>query len=117
MRTLFIIAVLALAGCVAPEWPEAGKNPSGWGAISISDLLVLRPGDTAGDVMKKMGRPGGEIPVPWFTYSAADHEGQYYIFRFALKKKELRPTDRLTSVELVALGDKVAPIVVWPSSK
>ena len=100
------------------EWPAAGVNPSGWQAVAARDLTMLRAGDTAGDVMKKMGRPGGEIPLPWFTYSAADHEGKYYVFRFDLRKhKELKPGDRLVSVELVPIGEKGDGIVIWSATR
>ena len=115
MRSLLLVVVLALAGCVSTEWPEAGKHPSGYCAVSLADLSALHPGDTAGDVMKKMGRPADELPVPWFTYLAADHEGKFYLFRFTQRKKKLiSPSDRLVSVELVGRGDEFAPVVVWP---
>jgi hypothetical protein len=113
----FCIAVLG-ASCSTPEWPEAGPYRSGYGAVALADLAVLKVGDTASDVMKKMGRPMGEMPLPWWDYYAADHEGSYYRFRFSQRRpKDIEPRDQLSSVELVSGGSEEPAHVVWPAEK
>ena len=73
---------------------------------------MLPENPTAGDVIEKMGSPAGEIAVPWFMYHAADHEGGYYVFRFAHGRRgHLRPRDRLVLVQLVASDQTLE---VWP---
>ena len=114
---LAVIALLLLSGCASTDWPVPATNPSGYLAVSMKDFALLTTNDTAGDVLKKMGRPAGEIPLPWFDYYAADRgEGTYYHFVFDVAGRRLRPNNRLLRVELVPSGHSEA-IQVWPTSE
>jgi len=94
--------------------------PESYSNTRLDAIAKLRAGDTAAEVIGKLGSPASvEVIVPWLMYYAADKDGFYYRVSFELTKSgELQLTDRLKRVTITkGLFDGADPQVVWPETE
>lgn len=114
---LFALCFFSLCGCSTNSniWPTVNASTRGWGVVIPSDFERLKIGDSAADVIRKLGQPAASaIALPWLPYTSPPEEKISYAAVFELRGSNLRPTDKL--IRVVVLGNDEYPngFQIWP---